>query len=119
MQAPFAEFQRVDLAVEVAIERKRQARIGGEDIHHVLPEFAPVIELHGRDQHAFLEAFRRGRVIVPGDVAAHVVPMADRREVAEDAAVAEDGFHETEIGQMRTAVIGVVEDPDIALMHPR
>ena len=113
-----AEVERIELAVEIAIKGPRQARVGGQDIDDVLAENPTVEELHRRDQHAFLKALGRHRIVVARHVPADIVPMPDRGQIAEQFAAVKDRLYQSEIGKMRAAIIGIVEDPQIAVMNP-
>lgn len=117
MQAADAEIERIHLPVHVAIKTVGQARIGTQNVDHILAQLAGGIELHRRNDHAFLEAFRRHRIVITRHIATDIMPVPDRSEVAEDLVIAEEGPHQLEIAQMRAAVVGVIEDIDIAVLQ--
>ena len=114
LQAALAEIERVELAVEIAPVRLRHARIRAENVDDVLLQHARAYELHRRDAEAFLEALGRLGVEVTRHVAADIEPVADRGEPDEHLAVAHERPHETEVVEMRAAVIGIVEQKGVA-----
>ncbi len=114
MQAPLAEIKRIELSVKVAPVRLRHARIRRQDIDDVLLQDTATHELYRRDTKAFLEALRRPRVEIAGDIASHIEPMCDRREPGKHLAAAHERTNEPEIVEMGTAVIGIVEQVRIA-----
>ena len=109
-----AKVEGVDLAVQIADQARRQARIGGHDVDNVLAQRAADAEFDRRDQHAFLEALGGHRVVIARHIAADVMPMADRGEIAKHLAVMEIGADQFEIRQMGAALVRVVEDVDVA-----
>ena len=115
MEAPLAEAERVELAVEVAPVRQRHARIGGEDIDNVLLQYAAADDLDRRHAKAFLKTFRRLGVEIAGHVAADIEPVADRGEPGEYLAAAHHRTHQTEVVEVGAAVVGIVEQISVAL----
>ncbi len=93
----------------------RQAGVAEDDVDHVLDDLTAAREADGREDESLLEDVRRAGVVVPRHRAAHVVPVADGRQPAEDAAVVEVRPDKSHVGQMRSADMGVVEDPDVAV----
>ena len=82
MEPPRAQLERVDLAVEVAIGAEGLTAVRLDDREDVAAELALGKELHRRDQHRLLIALGRHRIVVAGNVAADIVIMPDRGEVA-------------------------------------
>jgi hypothetical protein len=113
-EAPFAEIERVELAVEVTPVRGPGPRIRRHDVDDVLVQSSRADQLHRRQPHAFLIAFGRLRIVAAGHVATDVEPMSDRGQPTEHAAVAVDRPHQPKIVEMRAAVIGIVEDISVA-----
>ena len=85
-----------------------------QDIDDILAEGAAFDQLHGWNQHAFLEAFRRDRIVVAWHVTAHIVPMPHGGEETEDRAISIEWTHQLEIGKVRAALIGIVEYVGVA-----
>ena len=114
MQAALAEVERVDLAVEIAPVRLRHTGVRGQDVDDVLLDDAGAKQLHRRDADALLEALRRLRIVVAGDVATDVEPVPDRCDPGEHAAVTHQWTHQTEIVEVGAAVVRIVEQIGVA-----
>ena len=112
---PRAEVERVDLALQVAIGAQRLAAVRLDDGENVVAELAARVKLHRRNQHAFLMALGRDWIVVARHVAADVVIMGDRGEETEQIAVAEERPHQLEVGEMRAALVWIVENVDVAV----
>ena len=115
IQASCAQVQRGQLAVEVAPQAVGQAGVGLEDGQHIVIKHPGAHDAHGRDLHRLLPAFGGRRVVVAGHVAAHIVPMRGGCQKTIQLALAKKRPHQLEVVGVRTAFVGVVEQPGVAV----
>ena len=108
LDPPFAQIERIELAVEIAPVRLRYPRIGCQNVDDVLLDHAGSGQLHRRNAEPLLEAFGRLGVEISWHVAADVEPVADRSQPCEQFAVPEQRPHQAKIVEVGAAVIGVV-----------
>ncbi len=113
-EAPLADMGGADHRREIAAEVARMADIGGNHLHHVAPELAFGIEAQRRDADAFLPDLGGGGVVGAVGGAADIALMGAVDRPEDRLAVREDRHEGGEVGQMVAAVIGVVEQEDVA-----
>ena len=75
-------------------------------------------QLHRRKANALLMALGGLGIVVAGNIAADIEPVADRGQPAEQLPVPEDRPHQPEIVEVRAALIGIVEQEGIARLEP-
>ena len=112
-----AEVERGELPANVAHHGIGLTRIGLDDRDERFVHFARLDEPHGRDQQAFLEELSRERRRAAGQHAPHVDLMRIAAAEARDPSTAVVGLHQDDVWRMRAAVIGVIEDEDVAVFH--
>ncbi len=111
-----------DLAVEVAREGLRGARVADDDAVEVVVPDPPVEEPHGRDQQALLVGAGRVRRHRAGHHAADVVVVAEGLDEGDHPSLVEDGHRRGEVGQVADRAlreVDVVVIEDVALPHRR
>ena len=67
--------------------------------------------------HSLLPALGGGRVVVAGHCTAHIVPVRCRSQEAKKFAAAEKWPHQFEIVGVRAALIRIVEQPNVTVLH--
>jgi hypothetical protein len=113
-QSPLADTGRAHHGPQVALEVARVAHVGRHHLQHVVPEHAAVVELERGDANAFLPDLGGARVVGAVGGAADVmlvrpVDGPEHRPIAH-----EDRQQHREVGQVIVAVIGIVEEEEIA-----
>ena len=120
VQAPLAEIERVELAVEVAPVRLRHARVGRQDIDDVLLEDAArAISFTGGIGTPSWKLSVALALKLPGTLPPTSSQWPTEASQAEQLAVAEERPHEPEVVEMRAAVIGIVEQIGVAVGRGR
>ncbi len=114
---PYAQIERAHLAVQIAHRGLRQTRVAQQNVDDVLIDLARRGELDRRQHEGFLKHLRGGGVVVAGHIAAHVMPMPDGSEIAEQCAVPVVGPHQPHVAQVRAADMGIVEDIDVTVLQ--
>ena len=112
-QPPLAEPGRADHRHQVATEIARDA---GVDRHHpqqVLAQPARLYQLHRRDAQALLLDFRRTGVVTSMGRAADIA-LVGAHDGPEQPPSAWTGMNDGEVGKVAAAVIGVVQQEDVA-----
>ncbi len=112
-----ADLGGLGLRLDVADDRGRVARVGGDQMRDVLAEAALVEQADRRDAQPLAEHFARGDVERSRHAAADIRPMAVRLAEGDDLAVGEDRPDQAHIREVRAAGVGVVDGEDVALMH--
>ncbi len=115
-QAAFADMRRADHRREIAAEVARMAHIGGDHLEEVAAHLAAIVEPQRGDADAFLPDVGRGGVVGAVRRAADIALMrpVDRPEAR--PVLLEDRHKRGQVGQVVAAVIGVVEQKDVALV---
>ena len=116
-QAGTAEPARRHLGHEVAGEHLRQAHVAGEQAEEILVQLAGAEELRGRDDDALLVELGGVGGHAARGPAAHVLVVAHRAGQRDGAAVGEDRHRERDVGQVGAAVVRVVQEKRVALVH--
>ena len=115
-QPPLADMRRADHRREIAAKIARVADIGRDHLEEVAAHLAAIVEPQRRDADPFLPDVGRGGVVGavrrPADVA--LMRAVDRPEAR--LLAGEHRHKDGQIGQMIAAVIGVVEQKDVARM---
>ena len=113
------EAERGQLRPDVAHHRVGLARVGADDRDQRLVHLAGIHETHRRDQQPFLVELGGKRRRAARQHAADIDLMGVAAAETADLALPEIRHHENEVGRMRAAIVGVVEDEDVALAHLR
>ena len=102
------------LRAHVAEDLARHAHVAVDQLEHRLHRLARRVEPEGRDAQAFLEDLRGVAAVASRRLAPHVELMPDARRPAHEPRLHEDGLEDVEVGQVRSALEGVVEDEHVA-----
>ena len=114
-QPAMAQIQRTHLRVQITIDRQRQTGIGAQDRQDIILPHTGTEQLDRRDMHPFLKALGGCRVVISGHIAANIMPVANGCEVTEYLSVAEHRADKLEVRQVCAALIGIIENIDIAI----
>ena len=102
---------------QIAAHIARKPRIGDDHTHKVFARNAPLAEQDGRHAQPFLPNFRRPGVIATMRGTADIRVMRAHHRPEHDAPFGKDRHNGGEVRQMRPAMIGVVQQIDIAFLY--
>jgi hypothetical protein len=117
VQAPLGEAHRADLGREIALEVPGVAHVGLEHAQHVLAQLSPVVQAQGRHPDPLVPDLGRGRVVAPVGRAADVGVVRPVHGPEQEITIHEDGHESGQIRQVAAAVVRVVQEEDVTLMH--
>ena len=102
---------------EITGEHLGKAHVAREQAEQVLVQLAGAEELGGRDDHALLVELGGVRRHAARCAAAHVLVVAHRAGERHHAAVGEDRYRERDVRQVGAAVVGIVQQEGVAVLH--
>src|SRR3989441_305536 len=117
LQPDPTEPPRRHLRHEIAGEHVGQAHVAREEPEEVLVQLARTEELGGRDDAALLVELGGVRRHAAWRAAADVLVVAHRARQRQGAPVGEDRHRQRDVGQMRAAVVRVVQQEGVAVAH--
>ncbi len=107
-----------DLGAHIAQHLPRHPHVPVDQLEHRLHRPLRRVELDRGDPQPFLKDLGGVAAIAAGRLAADVELMADAGGPANKGSVQEDGLEDVEVRQMGAALVGVVQDEDVARMRP-
>ena len=112
-----AQFQGGQLTIQITPEAVGQTRVGAQNGQDIFFQNPCTQNSNRRDLHRFLPTLGGGRVVVTWHCAAHIVPVCCRCQEAKQFATPEKRPHQFEIIGVCAAFIGVVEQPNVTVLH--
>ena len=116
-QPPLAEMRRAQHRGEVAAEFAGVADVQRQQIEQIVAQLAGFIELDRRDAQAFLIDLGGGGIIGAMGGAADVALMRAHDGPEQPLVAGEDRHEGGQVRQMAAAMIGIVEQDDVARLH--
>ena len=105
----------VDLGADVAPGHLRRARVGADQVLHVVVHLAAAKNFGRRDQQPFLEQVGRVAAVGAGHLAAEVGLVRDVADVAGDPPAHEDRRDHGDVGRVVLAgLVGMIDDEGVA-----
>ena len=117
LDASVAHREHIHHGREVARDFGGQAHIGFEHGQQSVVQTALLIQLDRWDDDAFLVNLGGFGTPTTGHIAANVHPMAGGGEHGKQLATDKDGSHQLHVLQMAATQVGVVHDPDVAILE--
>ena len=114
---PLARQARGHLRAHVTQHLARHADVLVDEVEDGLGRLAAVVEADGRDAETLLEDLRRVAAVAARGLPADVQLVADAGRPPDQVRVHVDRLQDVEIGQVRAALEGVVEDEDVARLR--
>ena len=105
------------MRVDVAHHRVGNAHVLPDDRDQRVVHHAGIAQLQRRQAQAFLVDFRRVGRHRAGRHAAHVLVVRHRGAEGDQPALVHDRLHHGDVGQMRAAGVGIVEQEGVVRMH--
>ena len=102
---------------QIAAHIARKPRIGDDHTHQIFARQAPLAEQDGRHAQPFLPNLRRTRIIATMRGAADIRVMRAHDRPEHDAPFGKDWHNGCQVRQMRTAMIGVVQQVNVAFLY--
>ena len=83
MKSLFPQIECVQLSVQVSIKTPRLSGIALQNLDQFMIHLTIADEANRGNVHAFLETFGGDRVVISGNITSNIMPMPDRRQMAE------------------------------------
>jgi hypothetical protein len=117
-QPSLADARRPHHRPQVALEVARVPHVGGHHLQHVVAQLAPVVQLERGDPDALLPDLGGARVVGAVGRAADVVLVGAVDRPEHRPVAHEDREQHREVGQVIVAVVGVVQEEQVARGDP-
>ena len=117
MKSLFAEIECVQLSVQVSIKTPRLSGIALQNFDQFMIHLAIADEAHRGNVHAFLETFGGDRVVISGNITSNIMPMPDRRQMAEKSAFKVKRTDQFKIGKMGPTFVRIIEYPSFTRLN--
>ena len=91
--------------------------VSGQHLEEIVPRNSPVVKSEGRDTQALLVDFGGRWVVTPVGSAPHIAVMCPIDRVKNQPLFVEDGVNDSDIGQMTSSKVRVVQNENVAFSH--
>tara|TARA_B100000674_G_C37464498_1_gene744171 strand:- start:351 stop:665 length:315 start_codon:yes stop_codon:yes gene_type:complete len=100
VKSNIAQIEYVQLSVQVSIKTPRLSGIALQNLDQFMVNLTIANEAYRGNMHAFLETFGGNRVVISGNITSNIMPMTDRRQMAEKSSFKIKRTDQFKIGKM-------------------